>query len=97
EVRLPPPEEPKRGEEPPASPPPARPVRRPRLPPRSGPLWQRPLVWGNRAFDRATEGLGPPGVWLRRPAGRTALGWAGLVFLAAAAALVLLARIGWTW
>jgi hypothetical protein len=48
-----------------------------------------PLVWFNRAFDVGLIPLGGTGRWLRGPAGRTALGIAGMVCLAAAAALAL--------
>jgi hypothetical protein len=57
----------------------------------------RPVLGLNRAFDRLALGLGWPGRWLRRPAGRTVLGLIGLLLLAAAGALVLLDRCGWTW
>lgn len=57
--------------------------------------WVRPLVWGNRVFDRWAARLGRPGHWLRQPRGRTLLGWTGLLFLAAALTLVLLDWIGW--
>ncbi len=77
---------------PPSVPRPAGSSRPPRV---SLPL--RPLVWGNRAFDRVALGWGGPGNWLRRPGGRAALGMTGLLLLAAAAALVVLDRIGWTW
>jgi hypothetical protein len=65
-------------------------------PPEVG-LWLRPLVWGNRLFDSFTLGLGAPGRWLRRPGGRSLLGWTGLILLAGAITLVVLGRIGWTW
>jgi hypothetical protein len=57
----------------------------------------RPILWLNRAFDGLAFALGAPGRWLRRPVGRTALGLIGLLLLAAAGALVLLDRFGWTW
>ncbi len=60
-----------------------------------GILW-RFLVWGNHLFDRGAGRLGPFGRWLRRPTGRTVLGWAGLVLLAAALGWVLLDWFGWT-
>jgi hypothetical protein len=60
-------------------------------------LLLRPVLWLNRQFDGLAFNLGTPGRWLRRPAGRTLLGIAGLALLAAAVALVLLGRIGWTW
>lgn len=55
-----------------------------------------PLVWFNRAFDLALVPLGPPGRWLAGPSGRSLLGTVGLLCLAAAAALALADRIGWT-
>src|SRR6266542_2678947 len=58
-------------------------------------LW-RLLVGGNHLFDRGAGWLGPFGRWLRRPAGRAVLGWAGLVLLAAALGWVLLDWFGWT-
>jgi hypothetical protein len=65
--------------------------------PPSPPLLLRPVLWLNRQFDSLALGFGAPGRWLRRPAGRTLLGLIGLALLAAAAALVLIDRIGWTW
>src|SRR5262249_12019081 len=65
--------------------------------PPSEPALLRPLLGLTRLFDTAALGLGRPGRWLRRPAGRTTLGLIGLALLAAAVALVLLDRIGWTW
>ena len=64
-------------------------------PPAPPPLL-RPILWLNRGFDGLAFSLGRPGRWLRRPAGRTLLGLAGLALLAAAVALVLFDRIGWT-
>ncbi len=55
-------------------------------------LW--PLIWGNRAFDRGTAWFGGPGRWLRSPAGRTLLGWAGLLLLGLAIAWGILKWIG---
>jgi hypothetical protein len=84
----------------PVLPPPAR-VLSPRQaliasrPPAPPPLL-RPVLWLNRGFDGLALSLGTPGRWLRRPAGRTLLGIAGLALLAAAVALVLFDRIGWT-
>src|SRR5581483_10544232 len=84
----------------PVLPPPA-----PALSPRQGliasrppapPLLLRPILWLNRGFDGLSFAFGAPGRWLRRPAGRTVLGTVGLALLAAAAALVLLDRFGWT-
>jgi hypothetical protein len=65
--------------------------------PPAPPLLLRPVLWLNRQFDGLAFGLGAPGRWLRRPVGRTLLGIAGLALLAAAVALALLDRIGWTW
>ena len=65
--------------------------------PPAPPLLLRPVLWLNRGFDGLAFSLGAPGRWLRRPAGRTVLGVVGLALLAAAVALVLLDRIGWTW
>jgi hypothetical protein len=65
-------------------------------PPRP-PVPLRPILWLNRLFDAIAFGLGSPGRWLRRPTGRTLLGLVGLLLLAAAAALALIDRIGWTW
>jgi hypothetical protein len=84
---------------PPTLPPPDRP-RSPRQAliasrPPGEPLLLRPVLRLNRLFDALALGLGAPGRWLRRPAGRTLLGLAGLALLAAAVALVLLDRGGW--
>jgi hypothetical protein len=65
--------------------------------PRGVPLLLRPILWLNRQFDSLTFNLGSPGRWLRRPTGRTVLGFLGLLLLAAAVTLVLLDRFGWTW
>jgi hypothetical protein len=65
--------------------------------PPAPPLLLRPVLWLNRGFDGLSFAFGAPGRWLRRPAGRTLVGIAGLALLAAAAALVLLDRFGWTW
>jgi hypothetical protein len=86
---------------PPVLPPPNRPrsardalaASRPPTPPR---LLQ-PILALNRQFDSLAFGLGSPGRWLRRPAGRTLLGLVGLALLAVTAVLVLIDRIGWTW
>jgi hypothetical protein len=85
---------------PPVLPPPDRPVS-PRQAlissrPPGDPLLLRPLLGLNRVFDSLAMGLGGPGRWLRRPAGRTMLGLIGLALLAAAVGLALLDRIGWT-
>jgi hypothetical protein len=61
------------------------------------PLWLRPLVWGNRIFDRCAGLLGAPGRWLRRPWGRTLLGLTGLLLLAAALGWMVLDWMGWPW
>jgi hypothetical protein len=85
---------------PPVLPPPDRPVSprqaliASRPPPE--PLLLRPVLGINRLFDAVALGLGAPGRWLRRPAGRTLLGLIGLALLAAAVAFVLLDQIGWT-
>ena len=60
-------------------------------------LWLLLLVWCNRVFDGCTVPLGPLGRWLRGASGRTALGWAGLLMLAAASGLFLNGWFGWTW
>jgi hypothetical protein len=59
--------------------------------------WMRPVLWSNRAFDRATLRLGPFGRWLRGATGRTLLGWTGLVLLALALTCLVLDVVGWTW
>lgn len=61
------------------------------------PVPLRPLVWVNRAFDRVVGLFGAPGRWLRGARGRAAIGWAGLVMFAAAAAWAFLEWMGWTW
>jgi hypothetical protein len=55
-----------------------------------------PVVWGNRLFDRSTMLLGKSGGWLRGSAGRSALGLAGLLMLAAAILWVVRDLFGWT-
>jgi hypothetical protein len=79
-------------------PPPAEPPRS-ELPPVPPPLspWVLPLFWCNWLFDRATAPLGAPGRWLRHPAGRSLLGWTGLLCLALAAGLAVGDALGWTW
>jgi hypothetical protein len=57
----------------------------------------RPLLWINRVFDRTVGRLGRPGRWLRGAAGRTLLGWIGLLCLAGALALGVLDLLGWSW
>ncbi|HXG09993.1 MAG TPA: hypothetical protein VNK04_09405 [Gemmataceae bacterium] len=59
--------------------------------------WLRPILWGNRTFDRGVARLGRPGRWLRQPSGRTLLGVTGLVLLAAALALLVLDWVRWNW
>jgi hypothetical protein len=59
------------------------------------PGWAGPLVFVNRAFDRATRPLGVVGYWLRRPRGRAVLGWAGVALLALALCLVFCTWRGW--
>lgn len=56
-----------------------------------------PLLWLNRTFDRTVGRLGKPGRWLRSAAGRTLLGWIGLLCLAAALALGVFDALGWAW
>jgi len=60
-------------------------------------LWLLPLRAVNGIFDLFALCLGRPGRWLRSSAGRSVLGWLGLVLLAAAGALQVLTWIGWTW
>jgi hypothetical protein len=57
----------------------------------------RPILGLNRFFDALLLGFGGPGRWLRGAFGRTLLGLIGLLLLAAAVALVLRERFGWTW
>jgi hypothetical protein len=64
--------------------------------PRRGSLWLRPILWSNWVFDGVTRWLGPPGRWLRSPAGRSVMGWIGLGLLAGAAAWLLAFGFGWT-
>ena len=59
--------------------------------------WLTPLVGINVLFDEMVVRLGPPGRRLRRPRGRSLLGWTGLLLLATGVALVVLDRTGWTW
>jgi hypothetical protein len=58
--------------------------------------WMRPVLWSNRAFDRATLRLGPFGRWLRGETGRTLLGWTGLLLLGLALTCLVLDVAGWT-
>ena len=90
--------------EPPAPPAPA-PVAAP-LPPVPAPTdgapdlsgWRRALVRFNDGFDVLLLPFGTPGRWLRRDGrGRPALGGAGVLLLATAAALALTGWFGWTW
>lgn len=60
-------------------------------------IWMRPILWCNHAVDCCTVPLGAPGRWLRQPGGRTLLGWAGLMMLAAVGGLALCDCLGWTW
>jgi hypothetical protein len=48
-------------------------------------------------FDVVTLSLGPLGRWLRGQAGRTLLGLAGLLLVAATVAWAVLDWMGWTW
>lgn len=57
----------------------------------------RPLLWINRVFDRTVGRLGRPGRWLRGTAGRTLLGWLGILCLAGALVLGVLDALGWGW
>ena len=59
-------------------------------------LWLLPLVWVNQVFDVGSYLLGPSGRWWRRPAGRTLLGWLGLVLLLGAVAWVAVEAKGLT-
>jgi hypothetical protein len=59
------------------------------------PAWLLPVAQLNRLFDRLTVLFGAPGSWLRRRRGRTLLGWAGVLLLAAAAVLALATWRGW--
>jgi hypothetical protein len=61
------------------------------------PWYLRPLVRCNRCFDAATRRLGPAGDWLRGSAGRTTLGWTGLILLTGSIAWAILDWLGWTW
>lgn len=61
------------------------------------PSWLLPLVWFNQGFDACLTPLGAPGRWLCSPRGRQLLGAAGLLGLAAAAALAVSAGMGWSW
>ena len=61
------------------------------------PFWLWPLFWVNRCFDRCTAPLGAPGRWLRGPAGKSLLGWAGLLLLAIVGGIALHDWFGWTW
>ncbi len=55
-----------------------------------------PLVAVNRLFDGLVTPFGALGIWLRGPAGRDLLGYAGLLLLAGSAAWGVLDWIGWT-
>jgi hypothetical protein len=56
-----------------------------------------PLVWFNQGFDACLQPLGGTGRWLSGRTGRAVLGTIGLLSLAAAVALAIGERIGWTW
>jgi hypothetical protein len=73
-----------------------RPAYRPSVPP-PAPLVLLPLVGINRLFDGFVIGFGPPGRWLRSPAGRTFLGVSGLMMTAGGVAWGALEWFGWTW
>ncbi|HEV3203112.1 MAG TPA: hypothetical protein VGY77_01955 [Gemmataceae bacterium] len=53
------------------------------------------LGWVNRIFDGGVMLLGPPGQWLRGPAGRPIVGWVGIGFLVAALVWGILDWWGW--
>jgi len=53
------------------------------------------IDWINRLFDGTTFFLGPPGRWLREPAGRSILGWIGIGCLIAALVWGFLDLVGW--
>jgi hypothetical protein len=59
------------------------------LPPRSdeasGSMALAPVLMLNGVFDALSYLLGPLGAWLRRPAGRKALGWSGVAMIFGAA------------
>lgn len=55
-----------------------------------------PIIWCNRVYDRTLVRLGGPGRWLRGSAGRTLVGWLGLLCLAGALTLAILDALGWT-
>jgi hypothetical protein len=57
----------------------------------------RPLVWGNRVFDRWTDSLGAARPLASEWPGRAVLGILGLLTLAAAVAVVVLDWAGWIW
>jgi len=61
------------------------------------PLLRRPVLLINRAFDRCTRWLGPPGRWARSQQGRGLLGWVGVILLVVAVTWVLLDGMGWFW
>lgn len=60
------------------------------------PLWQLPMVWTTRWFDRLTERMGKTGEWLRHPTGRTCLGLIGITLLAVAGGIFFADWLGWT-
>ena len=59
--------------------------------------WLRPVATCNRAFDIGASYLGPAGQWLSGPAGRSFLGWTGILLLAASLAWLALEGLSWTW
>jgi len=56
-----------------------------------------PLVWFNQGFDACLAPLGASGRWLCGPRARQVLGAVGLLGLAAAAAVIVSAGMGWSW
>lgn len=60
--------------------------------------WLLPVVWVNNAYDRLTVPFGRPGRWFRTGAGRSLLGWAGVLMLVGAGGLVVWGCwLDWTW
>lgn len=57
----------------------------------------RGLIAVNDAYEATGRVLGPAGKPLTAPATRNLLGWLGILFLLAAAALILGSWLGWTW
>jgi hypothetical protein len=56
-----------------------------------------PLVWFNQGFDACLTPLGAAGGWVCGPRGRQLMGTVGLLGLAAAAAIIVSAGMGWSW